>query len=167
MARLPLAAALILAAAAGFGPAAAADRVTPSGMAVPRYITLKAKGVNARVGPSEDHRILWIYNTPGLPVQVIAETKMWRKICDPAGRTAWVTSGATSGRRSVIRLAAGALPLRRQPSAKAGVGAWLAPRSLAALHRCKAGWCKLSAGGAEGWAPAAAVWGTDERPQCR
>jgi SH3-like domain-containing protein len=48
------------------------------------------------------------------------------------------------------------------------VKAYLAPRTLAQLNRCdKDGWCKLKAGPADGWVPAAEVWGTAEEPQCR
>ena len=54
---------------------AQAPRVTPSGMDVPRYVSLKYGQVNARVGPDEEHRLLWIYKAKGLPVQVVAETR--------------------------------------------------------------------------------------------
>jgi SH3-like domain-containing protein len=48
------------------------------------------------------------------------------------------------------------------------VTAYLAPRALAELDRCdKDGWCKLKAGHASGWVPAAQVWGTAEEPKCR
>ena len=47
---------------------AAADRPTPSGLPVPRYVTLKFDRVNARAGPGDDHRLLWVYQARGLPV---------------------------------------------------------------------------------------------------
>jgi hypothetical protein len=59
------------------------ERVTPSGLSVPRYVSLKFDPVNARAGPSDDHRLLWVYHARGMPVQVIAETVEWRRICDP------------------------------------------------------------------------------------
>src|SRR6185312_16083105 len=50
--------------AAPFAPGRAADedRPTPSGLPVPRYVTLKFDDVNARSGPSDDHRLLWTYH---------------------------------------------------------------------------------------------------------
>ncbi len=39
----------------------AAERATPSGFPVPRYVTLKFGTVNARAGPGDDHRLLWVY----------------------------------------------------------------------------------------------------------
>ena len=51
-----------------------AERQTPSGLPVPRYVSLKYNDANARSGPGDDHRLLWIYHVRGLPVQVVAET---------------------------------------------------------------------------------------------
>ena len=45
-----------------------AERVNPSGMAVPRYVVLKFDEVNARAGPGDDHKLLWIYHAKGLPL---------------------------------------------------------------------------------------------------
>ena len=84
-----LAAALALLAA----PSVAADksdRPTPSGLPVPRYVSLKFDTVNARAAPGDDSRLLWVYRQRGLPVQVVAETAEWRRICDPERGLAWV-----------------------------------------------------------------------------
>ncbi len=161
---LNLTAGLFLVAGAAW---AAADRPTPSGLPVPRYVTLKFDTVNARGGPGDDHKLLWVYHAKGLPVQVVAENSEWRRICDPEHGLAWVHKRTTDGRRSVMRTAATPLPLRKGPRADAPVAAYLQSRSIAGLVRCGAkGWCKLKAGGVTGWAPAQELWGVDERPQC-
>ena len=147
--------------------AAQPDRPTPSGLPVPRWVSLKSGQINARVGPGNDYRILWTYRTRGLPVQVIAETRDWRRVCDPRGGMAWINAGTTSGHRTVMRMRPQALPLRAKPDPAAPITAYLAGRSLASLDRCKAGWCKVRVGRASGWIPAAETWGTDERQQCR
>ena len=149
------------------GAALAADRPTPSGLPVPRYLTLKFDKVNARAGPGDDHRLLWVYRVRGLPVQVVAETSEWRRVCDPEGGLAWVHRRVTDGRRSVVNLAEVPAPLLRRPKASAETAAFLAPRSMAALVRCQKGWCKVKADGVAGWAPEGALWGTAEAPQCR
>ncbi|MET0294374.1 MAG: SH3 domain-containing protein [Phenylobacterium sp.] len=161
---LKIAAAL---AAATATAALAADRATPSGLPVPRYVSLKFGEVNARLGPGDDYRALWIYRVKGLPVQVVEETREWRKVCDPEGRTAWVHKRVTDGRRMVMRVRTGPAPLRRKPEAAAQPFAYLSARALASLDRCTEGWCRVKAGSATGWTPAGELWGTDERPQCR
>ena len=144
-----------------------ADRPTPSGLPVPRYVSLKFDEVNARAGPSEEHRILWVYRVRGLPVQVVAENTEWRRICDPEHGLAWVHKRATDGRRMVLRAQASPLPMRKHPKDGAKPAALLAPHSLAGLVRCEDnGWCKLKVDGVSGWVRAGEVWGTDPRAQC-
>lgn len=145
---------------------AQAPRTTPSGLPVPRYVSLKYNPVNARVGPDEAHRLLWTYKAKGLPVQVIAETREWRRICDPEGGVAWVHRRTTDGRRTAMRVQATSLPLRAQPKADARISAYLAGRATASLDKCEKGWCRLKAGGAAGWAPESEIWGAAPAPQC-
>ncbi len=149
------------------GLAVSAPRQGPSGFPVPRYLSLKFDTVNARAGPGDDYRPLWTYRAKGLPVQVVAETRDWRRVCDPQGRLGWVKGTGVSGARTALNLAQKPLPMRRGPRSNAQITAYLAPYALADLGRCKAGWCKLSLPGASGWAQASALWGTDERAQCR
>ena len=104
--------------AATVAPAVAQpERPTPSGLPVPRWVSLKSGQINARVGPGNDYKILWTYRTRGLPVQVIAETRDWRRVCDPRGGVAWVNAGTTSGRRMVMRAKPQPLPVRAKPDA--------------------------------------------------
>lgn len=149
------------------GTVLAADRPTPSGLPVPRYITLKFDKVNARAGPGDDHRLLWVYRTRGLPVQVVAETAEWRRVCDPEGGLAWVHKRVTDGRRAVMNLQSRPLALYRKPKPGAEPVAYLNSRSLASLVRCQKGWCRVKAGRVSGWVRADAVWGAAEPAQCR
>lgn len=159
---LALAAGLALATAA-----AAAERSTPSGMPVPRYVSLKFDKVNARAGPGDDHRLLWVYRLRGLPLQVVAETSEWRRVCDPEGALAWVHKRTTDGRRSAMNTAAQPVALLRQPRPDARLAVFLAPHAMAVLDRCEKGWCRIKADGGGGWVREGVLWGSSERPQCR
>jgi SH3-like domain-containing protein len=165
--------ALLAAAALGAGllvgaAAPAPDRPTPSGLPVPRYVSLKFDKVNARSGPGDDHRLLWIYRVRGLPVQVVAETAEWRRVCDPDGQLAWVHKRTTDGRRTTMNTTAQPQPLRRRPKETSRVVAYLKPRAMASLVRCdKEDWCKVRADGATGWVASGELWGTADAVQCR
>ena len=165
--RLLVLTATLVAALAGGVSLAAADRPTPSGLPVPRYVSLKFDTVNARAGPGDDHRLLWIYHARGLPVQVVAETSEWRRICDPEWGLAWVHKRTTDGRRMVMNAAPKPLAIHRSAVRESRIVAYLNARALAALVRCNQGWCRIRADGVTGWTPASEVWGVDERPQCR
>jgi len=142
-------------------------RQTPSGLPIPRYVSLKFAQVNARGGPGDDYRLLWVYRAKGLPLQVIEETPDWRKVCDPTGAIAWVKATGVDGRRTVIRLKDEPLPLLDKPSEGGKTKAALAGRAVTFLDRCEKGWCRLKSKAGGGWTPAAEVWGTDDRRQCR
>jgi SH3-like domain-containing protein len=100
-------------------------------------------------------------------VQVVAETREWRKVCDPQGTSAWVHRRTTDGARSAFRAKPQPLELRSHPKADAGVRAFLAGNAVADLDKCEKGWCKVKVDGASGWAPARELWGVSEKAQCR
>jgi SH3-like domain-containing protein len=142
-------------------------QTTPSGYCIPRYVSLKRGEVFGRKGPGKDYPTVFVYHARGLPVQVVDETTDWRRVCDPDGTTVWVASPMIDGRRTVMATGSAAVPLRTGPAASAGVAAYLRPRAIASLGRCKGDWCELEADGARGWAPSAAVWGLAPQAQCR
>lgn len=143
------------------------DPTTPSGFEVPRYVSLRYDTVNARSGPSEEHRTLWVYHAKGMPVQIVAETEQWRRICDPEGALSWVHMRLIDGRRSAMRTAPDAIAVRKSPSATSVQIATLASRVVAPLEACSDGWCEVAIGKTKGWVPASEVWGSDPAPQCR
>ena len=117
---------------AGAGATMPDGRPTPTGLEVPRWISLKSSHVRARQGPGLDYPILWEYRAAGLPVQVIAETTEWRKICDPDGAVAWIHRTVSSGRRYVFNTSAEEVMIHAGKSQASAVRARLSPRSLVA-----------------------------------
>lgn len=144
----------------------APERQTPSGMPVPRYVSLKFDKVNARAGPGDDYKLLFVYRVRGLPLQVVAETSEWRRICDPEGTLAWVHKRVTDGRRMTMNTTGSPVALLKRPKDGFRSVAYLNPRALATLDRCDKGWCKVKADAAAGWVREGALWGTTDGPQC-
>ena len=155
-----------LAVFAGAGATMPDGRPTPTGLEVPRWLTLKSSEVRARTGPGLDYRILWEYRAAGLPVQVIAETREWRKICDPEGSVAWVHRSVVSARRGAFNASIEEVPIRTGRSDDAAVKARFSPRSVVALDDCKDGWCEVRARKIRGWVAEAAIFGAGTRPLC-
>jgi len=137
-----------------------ADR-TPSGFVVPRFVSLKFSKVNGRTGPSRDHSIAWQYQRRGLPLLVVAETEMWRKVRDISGDEAWVRKPALSGSRTVLALRP--TSLRSRPENRAREIARTDARALLRLHDCRKGWCEVKAeSGIKGWARQDTLWGASK-----
>jgi SH3-like domain-containing protein len=141
-------------------------RSTPSGLPVPRWVSLKFDKVNARAGPGDDHRLLWVYRVKNLPVQVVQETTDWRRVCDPDGGLAWVHKRTTDGRRTAMNLRVPDMPLRARAGEDARPRAFWVQRSLGSLDECTGGWCRVKVEGVSGWAPRNAVWGVQEAAVC-
>lgn len=161
-----VAALLGLAVMAGANATMPDGRPTPTGLDVPRWLTLKSSEVRARTGPGLDYRILWEYRAAGLPVQVIAETREWRKICDPEGSVVWVHRSVLSARRGAFNASTEEIPVRSHRAEDAGVRARFSPRSVIALDDCESGWCEVRARRLKGWVPANTVFGAADRPLC-
>lgn len=159
-------AALVTAVMAGAGDTMPDGRRTPSGYPVPRWLSLRSDEVHARAGPGRDYRILWAYRAEGLPVQVVAETKEWRKICDPDGAVAWVHFSLVNNRRNVFNPSDQPLPIRARRSDAAPVRARLSPRALASVDECRGGWCEVRVRRLHGWVRERSVFGTASTALC-
>ncbi len=141
---------------------------TPSKQALPRWAMLSKSEVYARTGPSKDNAISWIYHAQSLPVQIISETKDWRLVCDPDGGVAWISKSMLRNPKTVLSPGTEKIDMRSGPDGGASIRAVLKARSLASLDRCtKKGWCKVSAGGQDGWVPQNALWGTQDKAVCQ
>lgn len=137
------------------GPAVAAD--TPSGLPVPRFVSLKFTEVNGRAGPSEQHPVVWQYHLRGLPMQVVAETENWRRVRDPEGELVWMHRRTLDGRRTALVTAE--TPLLARAESGAAVKAVAEPGVVVQIRACKGEWRRVAAGDYQGWAPASALWG--------
>ncbi len=144
-------------------PAPAEAQTSRSGLPVPRFESLAHSRVNMRQGPSESHRILWVFeNWPGLPVEIVTETENWRQIRDPDGDLGWVHRSQLSTNRSVV-VAGGTRPLRRLPASDAATVAYFEARVVAELEECSSEWCRISKDGHAGWVRHDEVWGVYPR----
>ncbi|MGH3628015.1 MAG: SH3 domain-containing protein [Sciscionella sp.] len=138
-----------------------------TGFCLPRWVSLKSDDVDGRKGPGKDYPALYVYHARGLPVQIVEETTEWRRICDPDGGAVWVDRSMIDGRRTMMAAGPGPATMRRAAGAEAPSVGLLRPRALAAMGRCQAGWCKVSAQGHSGWVAAGELWGAADAAACR
>lgn len=137
-----------------------------SGLPLPRFVSLKAKSVNMRIGPSTDYAVSWRYTKSGVPVEIIQEYDNWRRIRDAEGTEGWVNQALVSGERTAV-----AAPwmrgkgedvyvnMRRDPQNNGTIVARIQPGALLKLAECNGDWCKAQAGNVTGWVSQAEVWG--------
>lgn len=144
----------------------AAAKIGPSGLPLPRYVSLKSGRVNVRKGPSLDHPVAWEFNRLGLPVEVINEFENWRQVRDSENSRGWVFHSLLSGRRTALVapwLKDGATTtLYTRRSTSSGIVAKLEPGVLGSLLSCDGTWCNFSVDTVSGWIEQIALWGVYE-----
>ncbi|MBP1851665.1 SH3 domain-containing protein [Rhizobium halophytocola] len=147
-------------------PAMAQSTKGASGLPLPRYVSLKARSVNLRVGPGTDYAVSWRFQKDGLPVEIIQEYDNWRRVRDADGTEGWINQSLLSGERTAM-----AAPwmksngkdvyvnMRRDSLDSSSIVAKLQPGVVMRLDECTGNWCKAEAGGVEGWVVQAEIWG--------
>jgi len=132
---------------------------TPSGLPVPRFVSLKSSKTFCRAGPSFAHPVRITFMRKGLPVMVVAETNdHWRKIRDREGDECWTHQSKLSGVETALVVKDG-LALRGRPTITAPTKARLGRGLIARVEAERNGWLKISASGVKGWAPQSGFWG--------
>lgn len=145
--------------------AEAAGQIGPSGLPLPRFVSLKPGRVNLRVGPGRDYAVTWLFLKSGLPVEIVQEYDNWRRIRDSEGTEGWVYQSLLSGKRTAMtapwqRDKDGAmLNVFSKADDKAGVVAKVQPGVLATLKTCDGDYCRVVFSGANGWMRQSDIWG--------
>ena len=144
------------------GPAQEQGRGGPetSGLPLPRFASLRSGEVNVRTGPGVQYPIDWVFQRQGLPVEVIAEYRTWRKIRDWQGTQGWVHQSLLAGKRTVI-VVGGTRTLASKPEPEAKPVAHLEAGVVANLVSCPDGsaWCRIEVDGFDGWLRRVDFWG--------
>ncbi len=137
-----------------------------SGLPLPRFVSLKSRKVNIRIGPSTDYAVSWMYMKAGTPMEIIQEYDNWRRVRDAEGTEGWVNQALLSGERTAI-----AAPwmrdkgkdvyvnLRRDPQTTASLVAKLEPGVVIKINECNGDWCHAEAEGTKGWVAQGEIWG--------
>ncbi len=146
---------LVMIASAFSVPASAADQPSP----VPRFASLSRDQVFMREGPTYNHRILWVYHRKGLPVEVVGQFDVWRRVRDADGTTGWVHSTMIAETRTVLVTAKKPAPVYRANDRRSQILALAQPGVVAKLETCTADLCEIDANGTEGWIDKKNIWG--------
>ena len=67
----------------------------------PYFVSVKTDEAYMREGPSDMHRVKWIYRRKGLPLEVIASFDVWRRVRDMDGEIGWIHMALLSRERTV------------------------------------------------------------------
>jgi SH3-like domain-containing protein len=160
-----------LALAIGAGPTVPALAQTtgaiergPSGLPLPRFVSLKASRVNLRIGPGSDYAVDWLYLRRGLPLEIIQEYDNWRRVRDAEGTEGWIYQSLLTGTRTGmaapwLKEKEATITLRGEPREAAKVLALVEPGAIGDILTCNGKWCRMRFERFEGWVEQSAIWG--------
>lgn len=143
---------------------AVAQQVGPSGLPLPRFVSLRANRVNLRVGPGTNYAVEWMYTRSGVPMEIIQEYDNWRRVRDAEGAEGWINQSLLSGNRTAV-----AAPwhkgkdvqinLYREANRGSPIRAILEPGVITSVRACNGDWCEVDTSGHRGWVEQAQLWG--------
>lgn len=131
---------------------------------IPRFASLKNDEAFLRTGPGTIYPIKWVYKRAGLPVQIILEYEMWRKVKMPDGETGWVHHKLLSGKRTVITLGDKPVMAQQKPQIDSGVVYRIEPGVILEFDECRNDWCMVHKDDDKFWVARSAIWGVDPAP---
>ena len=146
----------------------AESKGSATGLQIPRFVSLKSKRVNLRVGPGRKYSVQWLYVNSGLPVEIIQEFDQWRQIRDSEGTEGWVFHSLLSGKRTAI-----IAPWDRKKedeqaifakaystnSISGSITASLEPGLVVKIESCDKSWCNIANKNFNGFLPKLKIWG--------
>ena len=159
---------VVLAAVMPVSPVQAqSERRGASGAPLPRFAIIKPDRARMRVGPGFNYATKWIYQRPGLPVEIIEEYAVWRQVRDADGTEGWMHVSVLSSVRNAM-----VAPWLRGNSAEetyldvkasgndsARDVARLEPGVIVHLSECDGTWCELEVKGVSGYMHQNDLWG--------
>jgi len=132
---------------------------TVTGLQLPRFVALRSDEVNMRAGPGTRFRIEWTYQRRDLPVEIVREFDLWRRIRDHEGTEGWVHSSTLAGRRTAM-IRGAERRLRRGPDENSATVARLEPGVIGRIRACPPGpWCELRVADHTGYVRRDEIWG--------
>lgn len=132
--------------------------LNPSGLNVPRFVSLKSDFINVRVGPGKRYPIRWIYTRKHYPVEIIEEFAHWRKIRDANGDGGWIHKSLISSMRTAIVMDK-AHYLYSRPNATSAPVLRASAGVIGALLSCNSDWCLMQIKDYDGWIRKTDIWG--------
>jgi SH3-like domain-containing protein len=106
------------------------------------------------------HRVDWIYERVGLPLEVTGVSGPWRRVRDPDGVETWMYAQNLEERRTAyFKQGAALLRTAHRSSATA---AYVAAGVVGNLTGCEGDWRRVAVGSHVGWVDKSALWGGDD-----
>ncbi|MEO0393553.1 MAG: SH3 domain-containing protein [Pseudomonadota bacterium] len=137
-----------------------------SNLELPRFVSLKAKRANLRVGPGRNYAVEWTFVKVGTPLEVVQEFDLWRRVRYADGTEGWLYHSLLSGKRTATtapwKASADQVTLieaRAQADENAPTTARFEPNVQVDVQSCDGTWCNVRHKSGRGWVRQTELWG--------
>ena len=139
-----------------------AKKGTVTGFDIPRFVSLKSNEINLRVGPSENYPINIKYIKKNLPIEIIGEFDVWRKVRDHEGNIGWIKKGLLKGDRYILTgITNNDVKIFNRPNGnKIGI---IKKNNILRLEKCLEKWCYIFHQDIKGWLSKNDIWGVYQK----
>ena len=136
-----------------------ANKGSVTNFEIPRFVSLKSNDVNLRVGPSINYPIKLKYIKTNLPVEIIDEFDVWRKIIDHENNVGWIHKSLLKGDRFILISITNRnyKNIFNRPNGKK-IGT-IQNNNIVSLESCIYKWCYISTNEIKGWVSKNNTWG--------
>jgi len=127
-----------------------------------KYLSIRTSVANLRIGPSSSHPIAFVYEKKNMPVEVIDEFEVWRKVKDYQGDIGWIHLSQLSRKRTLLTMKDGIVLFKNatiysKPIIKIG------NLEAASIKKCIPNWCLVEIQQYKGWIQTDHVWGLENK----
>ena len=126
---------------------------------LPRFVSLKSNDVNLRVGPSINYPIEITYIQENLPIEVIDEFDVWRKIKDHKDNVGWLHKSLIKGERFILTINQKENKKNIFNRPKGQIIGIVENNNILRLESCLINWCYVSHKNIKGWISKNYIWG--------
>ena len=136
-----------------------ANRGPVTNLELPRFVSLKSNDVNLRVGPSINYPIKLKYIQNNLPIEIIDEFDVWRKIKDHQNNEGWIHKSLIKGDRFILAINNEKKVKNFYDRPNGKIIGIINNNNILKLERCLINWCLVSDHKFKGWLSKDFIWG--------
>tara|TARA_B100000686_G_scaffold274241_1_gene292216 strand:- start:66 stop:602 length:537 start_codon:yes stop_codon:yes gene_type:complete len=133
-----------------------------TGLEIPRFVSLKSDKSNLRNGPSKKYPIKLRYINKNLPLKIIEEHGLWRKVVDFENNEGWVKKSLIKADRYGIINAPYNEDVQIVNKPKGVVVGKIGNRNIVKIKTCLKKWCLIKIKKNKGWVTKSNLWGVFE-----
>ena len=132
---------------------------TVTGLDIPRFVSLKSNNANLRIGPSVNYPIEIKYVKKNLPIEVVEEFDVWRKVKDYDNNIGWLHKSLIKGDRFAIinQPYNENIQILNKPRGK--IIGEIGKNNIVKIKKCLTDWCKIKIKKKNGWVNKNNLWG--------